>query len=73
MHKFTSTNKSPRSKFAGVRVYNDAGTKVVEYALDKYGPIRYLSKHNGKHRKAFIEQCLAAGVTQDEINEALTI
>lgn len=73
MHKFTSTNKSPRSSFAGVRVYNEAGDKVVQYELNKYSPIHYLVKHNGKHRKAFIAQCLAAGVPQNEINEALSV
>lgn len=73
MHKFTSTNKSHRSSFAGVRVYSESGDRVVEYELNKYGPINYLSKHNGKHRKAFMVQCLAAGVPQNEINEALNV
>jgi hypothetical protein len=73
MHKFTSTNKSPRSSFAGVRVYNEAGDKVVEYELSKHSALNYLRKHNGKHRKAFIAQCLDAGVSQNEIDNVLTL
>lgn len=73
MHKFTSTNKSPRSSFAGVRVYNEAGDKVVEFELAKHSVLKYLRKHNGKHRKAFIEKCLDAGVPQNEINDALSV
>lgn len=69
MHKFTSTNKSPRSKFCGVRVYNPEGARVVEYYLDQRNPLGYLVKRNGKHRKAFIEQCLNAGVSNQELDE----
>lgn len=71
MHKFTQTNKSPRSKFCGVRVYDSEGVRVVEYELNQRSPLEYLRKRNGKHRKAFIEQCLAAGVQQNEIDEVL--
>ena len=69
MHKFTSTNKSPRSKFAGVRVYNSDGVRVVEYELNQHSPLAYLRRRNGKHRKAFIQLCLNAGVTPKEIYE----
>lgn len=71
MHKFTSTRKSPRSKFSGVRVCNSEGVRVVEYRLDQFDPIGYLRQRNGKHRKAFIEQCIAAGIPQNEIDEAM--
>lgn len=67
MHKFTSTRKSPRSDFSGVRVCNSEGVRVVEYRLDQYEPLGYLRKRNGKHRKAFIQLCLNAGVTPKEI------
>lgn len=71
MHKFTQTNKSPRSQFCGVRVYNSEGVRVVEYELNQRSPLGYLRNRNGKHRKAFTEQCLNAGVTQNEIDEVL--
>lgn len=69
MHKFTQTNKSPRSKFCGVRVYNSEDVRVVEYELNQRSPLEYLRKRNGKHRKAFIEQCLNAGVSNQELDE----
>lgn len=68
MHKFTSTRKSPRTDFSGVRVCNSEGVRVVEYRLDQYDPLGYLRKRNGKHRKAFIQLCLNAGVPQSEID-----
>lgn len=71
MHKFTSTRKSPRSDFSGVRVCNSEGVRVVEYRLDQYDPIGYLRQRNGKHRKSFVEQCIAAGIPQNEIDEAM--
>ena len=67
MHKFTSTNKSPRSQFCGVRVYNSEDVRVVEYKLNQRSPLEYLRKRNGKHRKSFIQLCLNAGVTPEEI------
>jgi len=72
MHKFTSTNKSTRSSFSGVRVYDSNGVRIVEYPLNQRASLSYLREHNGKHRKAFIEQCLAAGVNQKELNEVLS-
>ena len=73
MHKFTQTNKSPRSQFCGVRVYSSKDIRVVEYELNQRSPLDYLRKRNGKQRKAFIELCLSAGVPQNEINEALNV
>lgn len=71
MHKFTQTNKSARGLFCGVRVYNSEGIRVVEYELNQRNQLDYLRKRNGKHRKAFINQCLAASVPQSEIDEVL--
>lgn len=68
MHTFKSTNKSTRSSFAGVRVYDANQVRVVEYPLDQRNPLGYLKAHNGKHRKSFIDMCSAAGVTQIEID-----
>lgn len=73
MHKFTSTRKSPRSDFSGVRVCNSEGVRVVEYRLDQYDPLGYLRKRNGKHREAFIQLCISAGVPQHEIIEVLNV
>jgi hypothetical protein len=71
MHRFTSTKPSARCKFSGVRVYSAEGLLLVEYPLNQYNPIGYLRQRSGKHRKAFIEQCIAAGIPQNEINEAM--
>lgn len=38
---------------------------------EKTGQIKMLRQRNGKHRKAFIDQCIAAGIPQNEIDEAM--
>jgi hypothetical protein len=69
--KVSNTNGNGNTRTA-VRVYMD-GVMVAEVFPTARNPLRYIQSHNGKYRSALLEQCKAAGMTDDLISQHLGV
>lgn len=65
--KVSNTNASGNSRTA-VRVYID-GKMIAEVFPTARNPHAYICRHNGKYRKSLVDQCKAAGMTDEQILE----
>lgn len=70
--KISNTNPSKRGDLPAVRVYLN-GEMVAEVRPNKRNPLAYIREHNGRYRKALLEQCVDAGIPVDVAKNELGV